>query len=905
MNIFLNKYSTMRRLVHFTILLLFFSTGALAQARYWVAPGASGNFSDAANWSLSSGGAGGAGAPTTTQTAIFDGGSSANCQLNIAGTLTLSSLQTTAAYAGTIAPSTTTTINAGTFTIAGGSFVSPTNLNASNIFRLNGGSFTAGAGTTNFNNAVHVAGGTFNAAGTMTFERNLDVATSTAVFNPGTSTAVFSGNTSVFVGIDGAAIGTLNFYNLEINKVPPAVNFAIAAGDQLNVLNDFTLTDGFFRGPNASLNIGGNFTTGPNSDAILSQVTLNGANNSVVNINAPVVNQAGASFTINKAPGAEVNIVTNLASNTVNISSYAPAILNIQSGAVSFPDNDNVIMNFAAFNIGANASVVASSGTTTFHGSFANSGTFTANNGTVIFESAVNRHYSVGSPAVNSTTTFYNLILNNTGADGRFDLEMGDRLNVQNDLTVQNGYFGVPGGSLTNQSFLGVGGNLVLNATAKPFTNAIHLQFIGDNAQSVTLNGNTTGHINGNVSFAKTDIGPITLNSPMILDVAGQTVNFIGGVLETSITNILNFAVNGVNATGGNSGSYIEGPVERTGNTAFTFPTGNNSYYGPIHISGATFNAAFTTASYRAQYFHVNPDGSYPIDQQSPTNPPDLKISEVEYWILDQISPAPATGPRVWLSYESGRSGGVGDPSTIGVTGWTNPGFWQLVGNGGLVNVGGIDYVASAALNNNTVSQGSPIFTLSTIDEIANPLPVTWLSFTGRFYSGSVDLNWSTSMELNNEAYTIERSAEGHQYTTIGSVDGVGNTTNISRYNFKDTNPLSGTSYYRIKQTDRDGKFSYSDVIRVTNGDLALKGLRIFPNPNSGKLPLTLENGTWTNKKVTVTIYNAVGGIVRQEQVTFGADSRAKINVDALQKGSYFITTSINSERLTLQFFIQ
>jgi hypothetical protein len=56
---------------------------------------------------------------------------------------------------------------------------------------------------------------------------------------------------------------------------------------------------------------------------------------------------------------------------------------------------------------------------------------------------------------------------------------------------------------------------------------------------------------------------------------------------------------------------------------------------------------------------------------------------------------------------------------------------------------------------------------------------------------------------------------------------------------------------------------------------------------------------------VTITIYNAVGGIVRQEQITFGSDSRAKINVESLQKGSYFITTSINNERQTMQFFIQ
>ena len=92
---------------------------------------------------------------------------------------------------------------------------------------------------------------------------------------------------------------------------------------------------------------------------------------------------------------------------------------------------------------------------------------------------------------------------------------------------------------------------------------------------------------------------------------------------------------------------------------------------------------------------------------------------------------------------------------------------------------------------------------------------------------------------------------------------------------------------------------------KISNNEVALKGIRLFPNPVSGNMPLTIENGNWSNKKVTITIYNAVGGIVRQEQITFGSDSRAKINVESLQKGSYFITTSINNERQTMQFFIQ
>jgi hypothetical protein len=208
MNTFYHKYSTMRRLVHFTILLLFVSTGALAQARYWVAPGATGNWSNGANWALTSGGTGGAGAPVSGQTAIFDNNSTANCVMDVTS-ITVSSLQTTAGYSATIAPGLTSNLTVGTMTLAGGTFTAPTNFIVNNIFRLTGATFNASSGSSAFNNTVNLTSGTFNAAGTITITRGLDVAAAT--FNPGTSTAIFSGTSSAFVGINGTNPGTLNF----------------------------------------------------------------------------------------------------------------------------------------------------------------------------------------------------------------------------------------------------------------------------------------------------------------------------------------------------------------------------------------------------------------------------------------------------------------------------------------------------------------------------------------------------------------------------------------------------------------------------------------------------------------------------------------------------------------------
>ena len=74
----------------------------------------------------------------------------------------------------------------------------------------------------------------------------------------------------------------------------------------------------------------------------------------------------------------------------------------------------------------------------------------------------------------------------------------------------------------------------------------------------------------------------------------------------------------------------------------------------------------------------------------------------------------------------------------------------------------------------------------------------------------------------------------------------------------------------------------------------------------TASLPLVLENADWKNQKVTVTIYNATGGIVQQQQVTFGADSRSRLDLSRLKKGSYFITTTLaDGKKQTLSFIVQ
>ena len=99
-------------------------------------------------------------------------------------------------------------------------------------------------------------------------------------------------------------------------------------------------------------------------------------------------------------------------------------------------------------------------------------------------------------------------------------------------------------------------------------------------------------------------------------------------------------------------------------------------------------------------------------------------------------------------------------------------------------------------------------------------LPVSIINFSATAKNNTVLLNWSTANEVNNDYFTIERSSNNKDFAGIGKVNSQQATSNnVQQYSFTDNSPLKGVSYYRLKQTDKDGKFSYSKVVTA---DVAL-----------------------------------------------------------------------------------
>lgn len=159
-------------------------------------------------------------------------------------------------------------------------------------------------------------------------------------------------------------------------------------------------------------------------------------------------------------------------------------------------------------------------------------------------------------------------------------------------------------------------------------------------------------------------------------------------------------------------------------------------------------------------------------------------------------------------------------------------------------------------------------------------LPVELLSFSAYCNSGVVTANWTTAAEVNNDYFTLERSVDGILFISAGTLPGAGNASTIQRYEFVDYEIPSLSSspsllYYRLKQTDYDGKYEYFRTVSVRCNS---PGIVIYPTLSDG---VVFISGDLT--KCTVLVYSAFG------EKIFAKLNANKIDLSSQTKGIYYV----------------
>ena len=174
----------------------------------------------------------------------------------------------------------------------------------------------------------------------------------------------------------------------------------------------------------------------------------------------------------------------------------------------------------------------------------------------------------------------------------------------------------------------------------------------------------------------------------------------------------------------------------------------------------------------------------------------------------------------------------------------------------------------------------------------STPFPVKWLTFTGRKNeNNTVLLQWSTASEINNDHFEIERSINGIEYNVIGKMNAA-TGSGEQHYLYNDNKPTYGVNYYRLKQVDKDGKFTYSKIVKVIVSKSGVQYL-VYPNPTVDKSIVRMFTDM---NNVTIRLNDALGKVVYKNSIAVvKAGEEIEIPVKGYGKGVYVLSINTDS----------
>jgi hypothetical protein len=219
----------------------------------------------------------------------------------------------------------------------------------------------------------------------------------------------------------------------------------------------------------------------------------------------------------------------------------------------------------------------------------------------------------------------------------------------------------------------------------------------------------------------------------------------------------------------------------------------------------------------------------------------------------------------------------------------------STIGNGGDVGLDGATGQFFLVFNNATGTALEGVAANSI-------LPIELKSFEAKNNENNVNLVWTTSMEENNDFFTLERSFDGKEFVEVSKINGAGDSAEDVTYTFSDDNVTriasSNTAYYRLKQTDFDGAFAYSDIISVNlenRNDLEVTNVAVLGNELSVNFVAPTEGNTEIN------VYDLTGRMIAtNNQVATEGYNTTKLTLNTNQSG-IFIVRITNGQTQTVR----
>lgn len=481
---------------------------------------------------------------------------------------------------------------------------------------------------------------------------------------------------------------------------------------------------------------------------------------------------------------------------------------------------------------------------------------------------------------------FGQLFVNNGEA---ITVESGVTLTINGDFTNQTS--GSSLGAINNAGIISVTGNWTNNAANSVFSSSAGIvELIATNAQTVGGTNTTAFHV--------LRISNTAATSPQIILAQSVNVNNTLQMIQGNL-NLAGYTIT-LGTAAANPGTLVHSESSASGwmyggrfqryfnNTAVPnnsiqglFPLGTaTNHYRPLYISAPTV-APTTGGTIAVQHFDATTVSNTMISDGSQT----IVRRHDALW---GISSGGVSGGTYNLTARGTGFGTVGDVGDIRLA--TSSGVVGSHGTNGGTTAN--PFVTRTGL---TVGNLSGNFHFGSINGGATPLPIELISFYGVCEAEGNTLYWSTASEINNDYFSLERSDDGLEFVQIAEVPGAGNSLELINYDQFDKRRTAETAYYRLKQTDFNGEYEYSEIIAVhCKADDEWK-VTIYPNPNNGKFFVN-SSEPWSELKVL----NHLG-----QNVEYFRNSEAPnhLNVESLPPGSYWLEITSESNIVVRKSF--
>ncbi|HCL83920.1 MAG TPA: hypothetical protein DIC22_08090 [Chitinophagaceae bacterium] len=828
----------------------------------------------------------------------------------------------------------------GNITFSGGLFTGGSgNITVGGTGSFTGGIFSGGAGNITFAGNFTLNGTAFtSSSGVLEFDRSSAFTSATFSNNNGTvrynptGNATISGISPTFNILEFKGNGySFNMTSTGIIRVTKSLNltgtsFYNLNTGTINVQGDISVTNTAAGcAGSALININGagiqNFTGSSGAGlGALPRITINKASGSLNLFNFPsssntfnyifgTVNAGSSTYCFTNGSASPYTISGSLGLNNIEFIANTNQTFTISAattltanGDLTMAGNKRIILNTGKINVNGNIFLTntstAGTGTATIYivgaGNQAMDGTTIAisqnrlpnvtinkTGGTLTMKGniSVSRNWTYTSGTVdatgfNSTVAFggNNLNVSSAGMSFYNVTVTANVITLLNSMTLNNNLAINAGRLAPGANTVQIAGNWDNYGTAG-FTEATStVNFIGSGLQTITTPGgenftnltvNNSGpgiQLNNNTTIAtlfKMTLGNINLN--------GNTIS-----LGVSIANngTLNYAA-GTMYGAGTFIRWFKNALIPNGSVNGLFPMGTATDYRPFYVSapvagpttGGTIQVTYNDATTNTTT-PTYPDGAATIQVRKDLN-----------WAVATASGL--AGGTYNLDVQGTGFGLIGAVSDL-----------RLTLAASVVGLPGVN--AGTTINPQVNRTGLTLanlnnsFYIGSINSVSTPLPITLISFTASVVNGEVLLYWTTAAEINNDYFTIQRSRDVAGWENIQKVPGAGNSSTDHTYSTKDQSPFTGISYYRLMQTDIDGKFTYSQVISVNLGN-KLSEINLFPNPATDRVNILFN----VSGKYEVALLNSNGQFMIHPVLINGLNT--VLNVSELKSGIYFI----------------